>query len=50
MPGSLAKLGVELRQGRYFNNGDDGLETLLRLSQKASRSCIFQVNQPSVKR
>ena len=26
MPGSLAKLGVELRQGRYFNNSDDGLE------------------------
>lgn len=25
MPGSLAKLGVELRKGRYFNNGDDGL-------------------------
>jgi predicted permease len=26
MTGSLAKLGVELRQGRYFNNSDDGLE------------------------
>ena len=26
MPGSLKKLGVELRQGRYFNNGDDGLD------------------------
>jgi predicted permease len=26
MPGSLSSLGVELRQGRYFNNGDDGLE------------------------
>ncbi|MEW6982558.1 ADOP family duplicated permease [Colwelliaceae bacterium 6471] len=25
MPGSLAKLGVELKQGRYFNNTDDGL-------------------------
>lgn len=25
MPGSLAKLGVQLRQGRYFNNSDDGL-------------------------
>lgn len=26
MPGGLAKLGVELKQGRYFNHGDDGLE------------------------
>jgi len=26
MPDSLAKLGVELYQGRYFNNGDDGLD------------------------
>jgi len=26
MPDSLAKLGVELREGRYFNNGDDGLD------------------------
>jgi len=25
MPAALADLGVELRQGRYFNNGDDGL-------------------------
>ncbi|PHZ83882.1 ABC transporter permease [Paremcibacter congregatus] len=25
-PGSLAKLGIELKEGRYFNNGDDGLE------------------------
>lgn len=25
-PGSLAKLGVELKEGRYFNGGDDGLE------------------------
>ena len=24
MPGSLDKLGVELRDGRYFNSGDDG--------------------------
>lgn len=26
MPGSLSKLGVELKQGRYFNSSDDGLE------------------------
>ncbi|WP_085297377.1 ABC transporter permease [Cognaticolwellia mytili] len=26
MPGSLDKLGVELKQGRYFNSGDDGLD------------------------
>lgn len=26
MPGSLAKLGVELRKGRYFNSSDDGLD------------------------
>src|SRR5690606_10322965 len=25
MPGSLEKLGVELKQGRYFNSSDDGL-------------------------
>ncbi len=25
MPGSLAKLGVELRKGRYFDHSDDGL-------------------------
>jgi len=25
-PGSLAKLGVELKQGRYFNSSDEGLE------------------------
>ena len=26
LPGSLFKLGVELREGRYFNSGDDGLD------------------------
>lgn len=26
MPNSMRKLGVALKQGRYFNNGDDGLE------------------------
>ncbi len=26
MPGSLEKLGVSLKQGRYFNSGDDGLD------------------------
>ena len=25
MPGSLMKLGIELKQGRYFNSSDDGL-------------------------
>lgn len=26
LPGALKKLGVELREGRYFNSGDDGLD------------------------
>eukprot|EP00487_Bulimina_marginata_P005383 TRINITY_DN23223_c0_g1_i1.p1 TRINITY_DN23223_c0_g1~~TRINITY_DN23223_c0_g1_i1.p1 ORF type:complete len:159 (-),score=35.45 TRINITY_DN23223_c0_g1_i1:45-521(-) len=41
MPGSLAKLGVELRQGRYFNNSDDGLESRRLWFLKVLPSVIF---------
>lgn len=50
MPGALKKLGVELRDGRYFNGGDDGLEKRTIVVTESFVSRYFPNESPIGKR
>lgn len=50
MPGALAKLGVELRQGRYFNSSDDGLNKSTALISESFVEHHFPDQSPIGKR
>jgi putative ABC transport system permease protein len=50
MPGALAKLGVELRQGRYFNSSDDGLNVHSALVSESFAKRHFPDQSPIGKR